>query len=445
MTETAALREGASQVSDAPASKGVEPVTLSSNTRLAMIATLATAFVAFGLAVSGPVATLEGLPAILLARDTLITDYVALGGVGAAFTNAGLLTLAAAAIYWRSGAIVGGAAIACLMLVLGFALFGKNLLNIWPIVTGVWLYARFRRQPFSGHLNTAFFGCALAPVVSEILFSTSMSVIVAAPLGVATGLAMGFVMPPVAAQLFRAHDGHSLYNMGFTAGLIGTLVVALSISHGFVPEPVFIWATEETALLAGFLLAVSALMVIAGPVVDPGCFGAFRGLVKLSGQAPSDLAEKVGDGAVLLNMGLLGLLSTGYVLAVGGDVNGPVIGAILSVVGFGAFGKHPLNSAPVVAGVYLAILAKQDDPTSPGMILAALFSTTLAPIPGSFGWGWGLVAGAIHVSAAQTVGVLHAGLNLYNNGFAAGIVASLVSPVALAIKARKRAGGPEKL
>ena len=139
-------------------------------------------------------------------------------------------------------------------------------------------------------------------------------------------------------------------------------------------------------------------------------------------------------------MGVLGLLSTGYVLAVGGDLNGPVIGAILSVAGFGGFGKHAVNCVPVVAGVLLATILQNGDPAASGILLAALFSTTLAPISGSFGWHWGIVAGAIHVSAAQTVGVLHGGLNLYNNGFAAGFVAALVAPVALALRAQ--AGAP---
>ena len=62
--------------------------------------------------------------------------------------------------------------------------------------------------------------------------------------------------------------------------------------------------------------------------------------------------------------------------------------------------------------------------------------TTLAPIAGRFGWGWGIVAGFIHSSAAQTVGALHGGLNLYNNGFAAGIVASALTPVIFSISAR---------
>jgi len=35
---------------------------------------------------------------ILTTRDVLITDYIGVGGVGAAFVNAGLLTLIACAI-----------------------------------------------------------------------------------------------------------------------------------------------------------------------------------------------------------------------------------------------------------------------------------------------------------------------------------------------------------
>lgn len=421
------------------------PRTLADTRRLGLVAVLALAFVVFGLVMSGPADTLRGLQAILFARDTLITDYVELGGIGAAFVNAGLLTLFAVSVYWRSGAAVGGGAIACLMLVLGFALFGKNLLNVWPILGGVWLYARFRREPFAAHLNVAFFGCALAPVVSEILFSTALPPMISLPLGIVTGLAMGFIMPPVAAQLFKAHNGYTLYNMGFTAGLIGTLVVAIYISHGFVPVPVFIWATDQTMTLAPFLLACFVAMIVAGRVVDPDCWWRYRDLLSRPGQSPSDFAAGCGDGAVLVNMGVLGLLSTGYVLAVGGDLNGPVIGAILSVAGFGGFGKHAVNCVPVVAGVFLATVLQQGDPAAPGILLAALFSTTLAPISGSFGWHWGILAGAIHVSAAQTVGVLHGGLNLYNNGFAAGFVAALVAPVALALHARAAAPRDERI
>ena len=93
-----------------------------------------------------------------------------------------------------------------------------------------------------------------------------------------------------------------------------------------------------------------------------------------------------------------------------------------------------------MAGVFLGSLAKPWSADDPSILLAALFGTTLAPIAGRFGWHWGVVAGFIHSSAAQTVGPLHAGLNLYNNGFAAGIVASVLVPVIIAIRSRTKPG-----
>ncbi len=128
-----------------------------------------------------------------------------------------------------------------------------------------------------------------------------------------------------------------------------------------------------------------------------------------SGQAPTDFIALAGFGPTLANMGLAGAIGTLYVLLVGGDLNGPVIGAILTIVGFAAFGKHPRNIVPIMLGVFLGSLAKPWGAADPSIVLAALFGTTLAPIAGRFGWHWGIVAGVVHSSAATSVGVLHGG------------------------------------
>jgi hypothetical protein len=403
---------------------------------VAVVAAYAAAFVAFGLAVDGPAEVARGLAAILVSRDALLTDYFGIGGIGAACVNAGLLTLCACFFYHRTGTKMTGAAVACLFLVLGFALFGKNLLNVWPIVIGVALYARFRGEPFSTHINTAFFGVALAPIFSEILFSGSLPPSVSVPLALVTGLAIGFVLAPAAAQLFKAHMGHSLYNMGFTAGLVGTLVVALYKSYGFVPDPVFVWTTGNNVLLGTFLAFLFASMIALGYAFDRRVTWGLKKVLASTGVSPTDFIALAGIGATLANMGLCGAIGMAYVLAVGGELNGPVIGAIFTIVGFAAFGKHPRNIVPIMAGVFLGSLAKPWNVDDPSILLAALFGTTLAPIAGRFGWRWGVVAGFVHSSAALTVGPVHAGLNLYNNGFAAGIVASVLVPVIMAIQSR---------
>ncbi len=187
------------------AANGDPVVALSEAAILRIVAGYAAAFVVFGLVVDGPAQVLRGLAEIVTTRDALLTDYFGIGGIGGACVNAGLLTLCACFVYRVAGAKINGAAVACLFLVLGFGLFGKNLLNIWSIVLGVFLYARFRGEPFAAHVNTAFFGAALAPVFSEILFTTSLAFEVRLPLAVVTSLVIGFILAPAAAQLFKAH------------------------------------------------------------------------------------------------------------------------------------------------------------------------------------------------------------------------------------------------
>nr|NCS37312.1 DUF1576 domain-containing protein [Microcystis aeruginosa G11-01] len=207
-------------------------------------------------------------------------------------------------------------------------------MNVWPIIAGVWLYAKFRNESFAAYINIAFFGCALAPIFSEILYSTAISRSVSIPLALFTALLLGFILSPVATQLFKAHAGFNLYNIGFTAGVIGTLVVALYKSYGYVPDPVMIWTSENQGILTGFLVILFLSMLIVGIFLDRQSLGQLSTLVKLSGQAPSDFVAIVGLGATMVNMGLCGLLGLAYLLVIGADLNGPTIGGILTIVGF---------------------------------------------------------------------------------------------------------------
>ncbi len=392
-------------------------------------------FIGFGVLIESPVEIMNGLVRIVTTRDALITDYIGVGGAGAAFFNAGLLTGIACFLYRNSQTSVSGSSIACLFLMLGFGLFGKNIFNVWPLMAGVWLYAKLRNEPFSEHINCALFGCALAPVFTEIFYSTAIPLGISIPLSLASSLLLGFILSPVASQLFKVHAGFNLYNIGFTAGILGTLIVALYKSYGFVPEPVMIWTSERRWLLTSFLAILFLSMPILGVLLDGHSLRRFSRLIQLSGQAPTDFVAIVGLGATMVNMGLCGMLGLTYLLLIRADLNGPTIGGILAIVGFAACGKHPLNITPVMAGIVLGSLAKPGMINDPAIVLATLFGSTLAPIAGHFGWGWGMVAGFLHSSAALAVGFNHAGLNLYNNGFAAGLVAAVVVPVAVALKA----------
>jgi len=58
-----------------------------------------------------------------------------------------------------------------------------------------------------------------------------------------------------------------------------------------------------------------------------------------------------------------------------------------------------------------------------------VFSACLSPLCTRFGWKWGLIAGFIHLCFASNVADFHGGMNLYNNGLAAGFTAMLLLPI----------------
>ena len=119
-------------------------------------------------------------------------------------------------------------------------------------------------------------------------------------------------------------------------------------------------------------------------------------LLTTTGRAPNDYLRMFGVGPVLINIGLNGLIGIAYILLVDGDINGPTLGGIFTIMGFSAFGKHPRNIIPVMLGVWLGAYGMHYEPNYPALQLAGLFGTTLAPVSGHFGAVFGVAAGFIH-------------------------------------------------
>ena len=148
----------------------------------------------------------------------------------------------------------------------------------------------------------------------------------------------------------------------------------------------------------------------------------------------ADFVFMDGVGPTFMNMAVMGLLAIGWLWLVGGDLNGPTLGGVITIVGFAAFGMHPKNCAPIVAGIWAATLLLRYRPADPSIQLAALFGMGLAPIAGQFGVVWGIIAGMLHCAIVTTVGSVYGGLNLYNNGFTAGLVALILVPLIQSFK-----------
>ena len=74
------------------------------------------------------------------------------------------------------------------------------------------------------------------------------------------------------------------------------------------------------------------------------------------------------------------------------------------------------------------------DLSTTGLIISVLFATTIAPIAGTYGALVGILAGMLHLAIVTNIGVLHGGINLYNNGFSGGLVAGFLVPIVDALK-----------
>ncbi len=389
--------------------------------------------VLFGLCQDTPAGILRGMGVILTTEDVLITDYIAIAGMGAAFVNAGLVTLISVLLIKLVKDPVNGATLVTLGLMAGFSLFGKNILNIWPILAGTGLYALLKGETFAHHVNLALRATALSPVVSF------MAVRFSPWLGVGMGLVIGFVMPPVAEHAHRVQNGMNLYSLGFSCGLVAMMLVPAFKAFGLEPQSAHHWSTGNNWKL-GLALAVLCLGFIGlGLIREPGrALKKYWALLRTSGRAPSDYIRTFTPGPVLVNMGVDGLIATGYIVLTGGDLNGATIGAIFTIIGFSGYGKHAFNILPVMGGVLLGSLANHVDPNSSSLQLAGLFGTTLAPFAGVFGWPFGVLAGLLHSSVVLQAGLPLEGMNLYNNGFSGGLVAIVLYPILTSLVKRRR-------
>lgn len=369
----------------------------------------------------------QGLSRIVVSPSILVSDYFSIGNIGASFFNAGALMLAMIVIAFISKASMNGPVISAIITIGGFALFGKNLLNVWPIILGAFLHSRFQKLPFSRFILPAFFGTALAPLVSQVAFGFSdlpYSTFVA----IGAGLLAGFVLPPLANSFIRFHQGFNLYNIGFTAGVTGMIFMSWFRSLNLQNPPTLIVHQGSNTVLSLWLVVLFAFMIIFG-LLKKVTLKQTLDLNKQSGRLVSDFVTTQGFYVSLLNMGVVGLLATAYVIIVNGQLNGATIGGIFTIVGFGAFGKHVRNITPLFIGVALASTFMIFEINSTPAVLAALFGTTLAPIAGTYGPFVGIVAGMFHMAIVFNVGFAHGGLNLYNNGFAGGFVAAFLVPI----------------
>ncbi|MGD9559414.1 MAG: DUF1576 domain-containing protein [Oscillospiraceae bacterium] len=395
-------------------------------------------FVVFAFILSTPMEIVQGLWRIITCRSVLISDYMAVGGMGAALINAVLVGVFSILVQVSVKTRPNGSTLMAMWFSTAFALFGKNLFNMWPLTFGVWLYAKVKKEPFKNFTLMALLSATVSLVISAICFHPDIPFYIAFPLGIGMGVLVGFIFPAVAAYTVRVHNGYSLYNAGFAGGLISTFVMSGFAAVDIPIENATDWYVGGDVPLAVLLYIVSAMLMLYG------LFGngrleipPYREIMKTSGRVVTDYLVNFGN-AAYFNMGLLCAAATTLMLVLKADINGATMCGIFSIVACGAFGKHLRNVTPVVIGAIICTIVNKYDPVAPANTLAILFCTGLAPIAGQFGPIWGVITGFLHVNTVTHIGFLNSGLNLYNNGYATGFMCLLLVPIITAFHKEER-------
>ncbi|MDE6946411.1 MAG: DUF1576 domain-containing protein [Anaeroplasmataceae bacterium] len=150
----------------------------------------------------------------------------------------------------------------------------------------------------------------------------------------------------------------------------------------------------------------------------------------------TDYVYIAGLGATFFNVSIILLLNILLLDFMKIKMNGPIFAGLIMITGFSFFGKNIFNTIPIYVGIYLYSLYKKIPYRS--FIITILFSTGLSPLVSytmlgldlhygisiPLGIFCGIVAGFIIPAFASHTIVFHEGYNLYNTGFALGILSA---------------------
>jgi len=406
----------------------------SHNIIMAVILLVSLAFLIAGL-FAGDMAELPaGLARIYTSPAPLVTDFTVTGGLGPALCNGGIMGLCVFLLYKFTGFVPGGGAFGAFFLSVGLGLFGKTPLTLAPFVLGGWLYARSRKEPFRLILQYPIQAAALSPVVTVLAFKYGFS-LTGLVSGLLIAIAMGFLITPVAVHTRSMHRGFDLYNVGLAAGFMGVAFFSIYRSVYLLPNG----KGDDYLLLSGtlggdhrlffclFFGGMFLLMILAGLALDKS-LRPFWELRRHTG-LDVDFATEYGMGAVLCNMGLVGLMMLGYMLFAGASFNGATAGALICALCWTGNGANTRNIFPVLVGYLFASWFMVVPLNSQYLCISVCYATGLAPLAGRYGGICGICAGMLHAFLAGVTANMHGGFNLYNGGFTAGLTALVLYPI----------------
>lgn len=388
---------------------------------------------------AAPMDLLIGLKDIYTSPSYLLTDYIELAGLGPTLLNSAILVLISYVIVRMTKTPISGPVFAGLMTILGFSFFGKNLLNSSIIFFGVFLYAKYKNISLRSVIVVLLFSSGLAPISSVFMFGLNISFWISIPLGILVGIISGFIIMELAPHVIKFHNGYDLYNVGFAGGILAILAYSfIKLTNSNYQITANVDSNYHIHLLI-LAISIALIFMVGGFFAEGKTLKNYKHILKKSGRSVTDFTRKNREGIALFNSGFTGLIVIIVLTIIGTKLTAPAFGGIMTVIGFGCFGKHPKNIIPPIIGVIVVVIIFRLDFNSISVTLAIIFSTALAPISGEYGFIIGILTGMLHFPLVNNLSSMHGGIILYSNGFAAAFTAVIVHMIMVALE---RSGKP---
>ena len=402
----------------------------------------------------------SGLWQILSQPCKVSTNHFAVGGYAATFLNMGLVGLICTLLYVLLKSTANNVSTLALILTVGFCSWGINILNMWPSILGVVLYALVKKEKPGTLVNAMLFSTGIAPLISELMLRYPHAEaigfnVVGVTLSLCVGVVIGFFLPAGLANAPKVHKGFDLYSaavpVGMTAFLLHTVLYkALGVAVPAAPAAETLQVASQVTVNV-FCGIVFGLCVIFALLL--GCKPKQYWILLKDPDQVSNFSATYGNAVMLMNVGLYGLMILGYYNLVGASFNGVTFGIIMCMLATCNSGTHPGNVWPIMLGYIAASYGFGWLSTLVGgnftqavnaqaILIGLCYANGLSPIADKYGWFYGFLSAIVHYCMVTTVPSLHGGFCLYNGGFTAALVCLLMVPALerlLKTKEEKRA------
>ena len=390
-----------------------------------------------------------GLWNILSQPSKISANYFAMGGYAATFLNMGLVGVICLLLFVICKGTPNNVSTLAVILTIGFGSWGINVLNIWPSIFGVMVYALVKREKLGGLVNAMLFSTGIAPLITDLLIRYPNAEVIGfnwLGLGLAlfVGLVIGFFLPAGLAHSPKVHKGFDLYSAALPIGMTAFLLNAILFKTMGLDLPKALSDLDKASMSVAsqttvniFCCSVFGLCILFAFLL--GCRPKDYWQLLKDPALVTNFSSTYGNATFLMNVGVFGLFILGYYNLIGATFNGITFGIIFCMLACCNSGSHPGNVWPIMVGYFVAsVVFGWIAPLLGGnftyqinaqaICVGLCYANGLSPIADKYGWRYGFVAAILHYLLVTSVPTLHGGFCLYNGGFTAALICMILVP-----------------